>query len=158
MQTELALEFPKPSDSRWVEACAAPDSSAWVESWHNHSLPFGKLNRDQQASLMDETARWLFKGRRWPLNPSERQHQHALHWWARVAQIMRRHGWELSWKEDDHLGYTVTWTLSHAPEHHVSGCGPSAPFAAITSAAICRRKARYYGLWQNSLYSYDRPP
>lgn len=136
-------------DSTAHGSCAPVPGSAWVESWHNGNLRLGDLAKEHQICQLNETAKWLFKGRRWPLNPSDRQHAHALHWWPRVAQIMRRHGWQLSWKEEEHLGYVVTWTLQRAPEHHVSGCGPSAPYAAITSAAICRRKARYYGLWQN---------
>lgn len=142
---QLSLALDKPAHG----GCAAMPGSAysWVESWHNFDLCFGKLSPEHQRAQLDETAKWLFTGRRWPLNPSDRQHEHAVHWFPRVRIIMARHEWDITWKEDKVFGYVVKWTWRRDPSHHLHGCGPSAPYAGITSAAICRRKARYYGIW-----------
>lgn len=149
--TARQTTFDLADDAAGQALVAMPGSAApWKESWHNHEIPFGKLTREQQTAAMNETAKWLFKGRRWPLGPSRRQHEHCLYWFPAVERIMAKHGWQFSWEQSEQFGFVVTWTLLRAPEHIVNGCGSSAPYAAITSAAICRRKARYYGLWQNN--------
>lgn len=133
----------------------------WRESWHNNTIKFFECPPEHQGAWLDETAKWLMKGRRWPTSPTERMAKHCAHWWPNVYRIMLNHGWWPLLQENDLHGYLITWCFvpddcsafevdqkAKASEFKVSHGAPYAHYVAICGAAICRRKAKYYGLWQ----------
>lgn len=124
-------------------------SEPWVERWENNALRYCDVPKEHHAAWLNETGAWLFAGRRWPMSPTENMARHCRHWAVRVEMVMRAHGWRISWRAQElhgAEGYVVTWTKG---DRSLDQWAPYAPYAAICGAAICRRKARYYGLWND---------
>ena len=146
MSTELQLEL---TNCQRPAGFAPATGSAWVESWHNSKLRFCDVPPEHQVAWLNETAKWLLKGRRWPMSPTDRQIKHCIYWWPRVVKLMMAHGWWPECAENDLTGYTVTWRFGDdmRVEYELAQGACQAHYAGITGAAICRRKARYYGLW-----------
>lgn len=141
----LPATQPKPEAGRLF---APVTGSAWVESWHNSKLRFCDVLPEHQSCWLEETAKWLMSGKRWPMSPTDQQVKHCIYWWPHVVKLMDAHGWWPECVENGLTGYVVTWRLGESTEYEVAQGAPQAHYAAITGAAICRRKARYYGLWK----------
>lgn len=122
--------------------------SAWAESWHNSKLRFCDVPPEHLSDWLNETAQWLLNGRRWPLSPNERQIRHCIHWWPRVYRLMQEYGWWPELTENNLVGYVVTWRLGENGEYELAQGAPQAHYAAVVGAAIVRRKAKYYRLWE----------
>lgn len=121
--------------------------SAWVERWENSNLRFCDVPKEHHADWLNEQAKWLFAGRRWPISPTDKMVKHCIHFWPRVCELMMAHGWWPECAEHALHGYVVTWRLGDG-EYELAQGGCQAHYAGIVGAAIVRRKARYYKLWK----------
>ncbi len=123
-------------------------AAEWKQAWNNSKLRFCDVPKEHHVDWLNEQAAWLFKGRRWPLSPTDNMVRHCIHWWPRIYRLMQQHGWWPELVEDALIGYVITWRLGEEGDYELSNGANQAHYAAIVGAALVRRKARYYNLWK----------
>lgn len=132
----LQAELWPASDARQPDACQRAALG----------LATGSADRLRE---MRETSKWLHAGRRWRMSPTLAQVNHCRHWWVNVSTLMRAHGWRVEIYETPTMEgcWTAVWRTGG---HEVCGAGIDPYYAAVTAAAIAKRKAKHYQFWEPS--------